>query len=60
MFVQDSLLETQTLIHEPDRVQCDHTTACVIAWKFSSTTLVSLHIHSHKEKFGVRFIFVTF
>ena len=37
---------------ESDRQQHDLPAACVITQQYSSTTFVSLHFHSPKEKFG--------
>jgi hypothetical protein len=42
-------------ILEPDRAQHDCSAVCVIAQQYSSTTLISLHFNSHKEKFSARF-----
>jgi len=45
---------------EPDPVQHDRTTSCVIAQKYSSATFVSLCFHYRKENFSPYFKNVTF
>jgi hypothetical protein len=35
----------------------DHPTACVITQQYSSSTIISLRLHSLKEKFGSRLFF---
>jgi hypothetical protein len=40
---------------EPDRPQHDRLATCVIAQQYSSTSLVSMHLSSQKEKSGSRF-----
>jgi hypothetical protein len=43
-----------------DRSHPDHLVACVIAQHYISAPFISLHVHSHKEKFGVRFKNISF
>jgi hypothetical protein len=40
---------------EPDRLEYDRPTACVIAQQYSSSTFLSHRVHSRKEKFFTLF-----
>jgi len=40
---------------DPDWLQQDHPTACIINQQYSSTTFISLHCHIHQEKSSMHF-----
>jgi len=45
---------------DPDWPQHDCPASCVVAQQYSSATFVSLHFHSHKQKFSLHFKMVLF